>query len=144
MEFRYYETPEYQKLSKQQKAELKEYREQMLAKGEDFMLLPDKGGKKTKRKGSDKKGPGNKKIKSMIAQAVAEQMNKPAASTKKQGKLEADKALGYLVSLIEAGQEQKESKSKKVTIAATETTEPERKEAPVTLQSILKATRRGN
>ena len=116
----------------------------MLAKGEDFMLPPDKGGKKTKRKGSDKKGPGNKKIKSMIAQAVAEQMNKPAASTEKQGKSEADKALGYLVSLIEAGQEQKESKSKKVTIAATETTEPERKEAPVTLQSILKATRRGN
>ena len=79
----------------------------------------------------------------MVAQAVADHMNKQLAPKEAVGS-EANQALKYLVSLIEARQATK--LEKKVTISATKAPAVTAKEpnhaAPVTLQSILKAAKR--
>ena len=107
--------------------------------------MPGKKGQKKngKKRGGDDTNKTNKRIKSMVAQAVADHLDKkePTVEAKKPD-TEADKALGYLVSLIEAGQNAQGNK--KVVIAATEAmvatdaSSIPRHSEPITLQSILK------
>jgi hypothetical protein len=141
VELRYYDLPAYKALSKEQKDELREYRNagnETKPKGKG---KPAKGKGKGKGRGEQGKGanqPTAKKMKTIIAEAVAKEVasNKESESSSK----ETEKQLHeYLVSLVEAATGKKVKPSASISVAEVKEKEVEdSKPEGVTLQKILK------
>ena len=130
VEFRFYEPAHYAKLSKEQKAELREHRDSLEKSGKGRQL-PNKGNN-NKRKGARfQAGSGGtkKKMKTLIADAVAKELKE--LNKTEESSATAEKQLNdYIVSLVESAGKKKPTKS--VTIADT-TADVK----PVSLASIL-------
>jgi hypothetical protein len=144
VELRYYDLPAYKALSKEQKDELREYRNagnETKPKGKGNKPAKGKGKGKGKGRADQGKGanqPNAKKMKTIIAEAVAKEVasNKESESSSK----ETEKQLHeYLVSLVEAATGKKVKPRANISLAEVkEEEEEDSKPEGVTLQKILK------
>jgi hypothetical protein len=114
-EYRFHTKPTYNDLSEEQRKELNKYRDARKAKGLSHKLPKLKGSGKSKssgRNGNDGCKPGNKKMKTMIAAAVAAQLK--ATNAKTETDASVDKQLhDYIASLVDSAKKP----GKKVAIA---------------------------
>jgi hypothetical protein len=96
VEFRFHTKAEYMALSKDQKAELKEYRDAREQSGQTRNLTA------TKRTGKANKNAnkGNKKMKTMIAEAVAAVVSEKTAAEASSDQVNEQKLRDYIVSVI--------------------------------------------
>lgn len=133
VELRFYEPAAYKLLPQDQKDELREHRNSLEKSGKGRKLSQKRGnGNKDKRKGG--KTPDThpkKKMKSLIAEAVAKEIKGMTDATESEKQLQ-----DYLVSLVEKTMGKKSPA--KVTIAGTSATEADTPSTAVILASILK------
>jgi hypothetical protein len=133
VELRFYEPSQYAKLSKEQKAELREHRDGLEKSGKSRQL-PNKSGGKRKSSGGRFPaggGSGKKKMKTLIADAVAKELKE--ISDSKETSATAEKQLhDYIVSVMDSAGKKKPP-TKSAVISDTTADEPK----PVSLASIL-------
>ena len=96
VEFRFHTKAEYKNLTQDQRAELKEFRDAREQNGQDRNLSKSKGSSKTKGKTNT---PGNKRLKTLVAEAVAAAATAKAETDKSEQDNER-KLRDYIVSVM--------------------------------------------